>query len=176
MTLLTRRSILALGAALPLAACATVPRAPVAARALSLTDAFVGRTRGRGVFTAPIINSTRRFTADLNGRLEGDVLTVVEDFAYDDGQADRLTWVFTRTGPATWDGRREDTVGAAKAVEADGVIRLSYVADFKSQGAVTRLGFEDVIYARADGVVVNDGIVTRLGLPIGKVRFEIRRV
>jgi hypothetical protein len=171
-----------LGAVLPLAACATVPQVPEAAsRALAeggqltLVEAFAGRTRGRGVFSAPVANSLRRFTADLDGRLEGDVLTVVEDFAYDDGQVDRLTWVFRRTGPGTWDGRREDTVGTARVVEADGVIRLTYLADFRSDGAVTRLGFEDVIYPATDGSIVNDGIVTRFGIPVGKVRFVIRR-
>lgn len=177
MTDLTRRSLIALGAILPLAACATVPRGPAEPGApLTLVEAFQGRTVGRGIFVAPVIQSERRFTAVLNGRLEGDTLTVVEDFAYDDGQADRLTWVFTRMGPGTWDGRREDTVGVAKAVEEGGLIRLTYLADFESQGDVTRLGFSDVIYRGEGGMVINDGIVTRLGIPIGKVRFNIRRV
>jgi Protein of unknown function (DUF3833) len=177
LTDLTRRSVIALGAILPLAACATVPPGPAEPAApLTLVEAFQGRTVGRGVFVAPIIRSERRFTAALNGRLDGEVLTVVEDFTYDDGQADRLTWVFTRTGPATWDGRREDTVGIAKAVEEREVIRLTYLADFESQGDVTRLGFSDVIYRGDGGKIINDGIVTRLGLPIGKVRFEIERI
>jgi hypothetical protein len=177
LTDLTRRSLIALGAVLPFAACSTVPPGPASpvGEPLTLVEAFRGRTIGRGLFSAPIIRSERRFTAVLNGQLTGGTLTVREDFAYDDGQADRLTWVFTRTGPGTWDGRREDTVGTAKAVEDGGLIRLTYMADFKSQGAVTRLGFSDVIYRGDGGLVVNDGIVTRLGVPIGKVRFELRR-
>ncbi len=171
-----RRAFIALAAALPLAACATVPSVPEAATApLTLVEAFRGRTMGRGLFTAPIINSRRGFTARLDGRLAGDVLTVAEEFGYDDGQADRLTWVFRRTGAGTWAGRREDTVGEARVVEDGRTIRLSYMADFRSPSGVTRLGFEDVIYRGAPGVVVNEGIVTRLGFPIGKVRFEIRR-
>jgi hypothetical protein len=172
---LTRRSLVTLGAVLPLAACATEPPSPARALPVTLVDAFRGRTRGTGVFRAPIAGIERRFTADLRGRLRGDTLTVVEDFAYDDGQEDRLTWVFTRTGPGTWDGRREDTVGTAKVVEDGREIRLTYQADFRSSSGVTRLGFADVIYRPAPDLVVNDAVVTRWGLPIGTVRFELRR-
>ena len=96
------------------------------------------------------------------------------DFIYDDGQEDRLTWVFDRAGPGRWTGRREDTVGAAEVVEENGEVRLRYTADFRSPSGVTRLGFEDVIYLRDDGVIVNDAIVSRAGFPVGVVRFEIR--
>lgn len=172
----TRRAALSLFAAAPLGACATVPPVPrTPLYPLTLVEAFEGTTRGEGVFRAPLAGIERRFTARLDGRLRGDRLTVVEDFAYDDGQQDRLTWVFDRTGPGTWTGAREDTVGAAEVVEDGRVIRLTYQADFRSTDGVTRLGFSDVIYRPESGLVVNDAIVTRWGLPIGTVRFELRR-
>jgi hypothetical protein len=96
---------------------------------------------------------------------------VVEDFIYDDGDKNRLTWVFDETGPGRWTGRREDTVGAAEVIEADGVIRLTYTADFQSPAGTTRLGFSDVIYAAGDGRIVNDAIVTRWGIPVAGVQF-----
>ena len=172
---LTRRSALALVAAVPLGACATEPPSPSRGLPVTLVDAFQGRTRGTGVFRAPLAGIERRFTADLRGQVRRDRLTVVEDFVYDDGQKDRLTWVFTRTGPGTWDGRREDTVGIAKVTEDGREIRLTYQADFRSTEGVTRLGFADVIYRPTPELVVNDAVVTRWGLPIGTVRFELRR-
>jgi hypothetical protein len=172
----TRRALLGLSALAPLSACATVPASPRGPLLpVTLVDAFQGRSRGEGVFRAPIAGIERRFAARLDGRLRGDTLTVVEDFRYDDGQEDRLTWVFARTGEGTWDGRREDTVGIAKVTEDGREIRLAYKADFRSASGVARLGFSDVIYRPEPGLVVNDAIVTRWGLPIGTVRFEIRR-
>jgi hypothetical protein len=170
---LTRRTLLL--APLALAACAAEPPVPVSSEPVTLVSAFAGRATGRGVFRNGLTGAERRFTARLDGRLRGDVLTVVEDFLYDDGQADRLTWVFTRSGPGTWTGRREDTVGVARVTEDGRVIRLAYVADFRSPGRVTRLGFSDVITRRADGVIVNDAVVRRGGVPVGTVRFEIAR-
>ena len=170
-----RRSFLALALLGGLAACATRPADPTAATGpVTLVSAFEGRSTGVGVFT-DITGGKRRFTARLNGTMRGNRLTVVEDFAYDDGQKDRLTWVFDRTGPGQWTGRRDDTVGMATVTEDGRTIRLAYTADFKSPAGVTRLGFEDVIYALPDGKVINDAVVTRGGLPVGKVRFELTR-
>lgn len=145
---------------------------------ITLVEAFNGRAVGRGVFSVPLAGVERGFDAILVGslrRVRGvEIFTVVEDFIFDDGEVDRLTWVFTRTGPDSWTGVREDTVGMAEVIEnADGV-RLTYVANVRSRGDVTRLGFSDIIYRGADGRVINDAVVTKFGLPIGSVRFELQ--
>lgn len=172
----TRRGALVFAAGAMAAGCATRPPAPrTKPAALTLEEAFVGRTVGKGVFSFPIAQVNRRFRADLDGRLEGDRLTVVEDFFYEDGETNRLTWVFDRAGPGRWTGRREDTVGVAAVTEDNGLIRLEYLADVSSRGAVTRLGFRDLIYRTGPDVIVNEAVVSWNGLPLGSVRFEIRR-
>lgn len=173
---LNRRTLITGSAALALAGCATRPASPVApAGKLTLDQAFRGRTKGVGLFRVPIAGVERGFRADLVGCVQGDRLTVVEDFFFDDGEVDRLTWRFRRAGPGRWIGRREDTVGEATVIETDTEIRLEYTADVRSKGQVTRLGFADVIYRRADGVIINEAVVTRHGLPVGTVLFELRR-
>ncbi len=174
--MLDRRHFALSSLALLSAGCATRPGSPAGnLRSITLVDAFRGRTVGRGLFRVPIAGVERRFRANLVGTLRGDRLTIVEDFFFDDGETDRLTWRFQRTGNASWTGRREDTVGEATVTETGREVRLDYVADVRSRGQVTRLGFSDVIYRRADGVVVNEAVVTKAGLPIGYVLFELRR-
>ena len=175
-----RRTLLLGLVALPLAGCAATPAPPEEqGPPITLVSAFQGRRTGRGHFRIWLTGDERRFTARLNGRVTGSegarALTVVEDFAYDDGQQDRLTWVFRETGPGRWSGKREDTVGEASVIEEDGRIRLSYTADFKSSSGVNRLGFEDILYARADGTIVNDAVVSKAGIAVASVRFLIRR-
>lgn len=172
MLVLTRRSLILGGIALT--GCARVPASPTGERgSLTLEQAFVGRLRGRGLFRVDLTGDERRFSADLDGRLTGERLVVVEDFAYDDGQTDRLTWEFERAGPGRWTGRREDTVGVAEVVELGDEIRLTYTADFRSTEGVTRLDFADVIYRGEDGRIINDAVVRRWGLPVARVRFEM---
>lgn len=162
---------------LVLAGCSTLPPTPKPnGTQLTLDQAFVGRKTGTGVFRVTLTGQERRFTARLNGKLtrSGTRLTVVENFAYDDGQKDQLTWVFDRQGADGWIGRRDDTVGQAIVTEENGAVRLAYTADFKSLSGVTRLGFQDVIYRAGDGRILNDAVVSRLGIPVGKVQFIIQ--
>ena len=175
-----RRTLLFGLVALPLAGCAGTPvPTTTSGPPITLVSAFQGRTTGRGHFRIWLTGDERRFTAKLNGTVKGRtgarVLTVVEDFLYDDGQKDRLTWVFREQGPGRWTGKREDTVGEAKVIEEDGLIRLSYTADFKSPSGVNRLGFEDILYSSPDGTIINDAVVTRAGIAVASVRFVIRR-
>jgi Protein of unknown function (DUF3833) len=175
-----RRTLLLGLAALPLAACAASPAPPVQpGPPITLVSAFRGRTTGRGHFRIWLSGDERRFTARLNGKVTGAegerTLTVVEDFAYDDGQEDRLTWVFREQGSGRWTGKREDTVGEATVVEENGQIRLSYTADFKSPSGVNRLGFQDILYGSPDGSIVNDAVVSKSGIAVASVRFVIRR-
>jgi hypothetical protein len=170
---LTRRFLLC--GPMAVAACSRLPASPELPRPpITLERAFAGRAVGAGVFRVDLTGDERRFTARLDGRLEGNRLTVVEDFLYEDGEENRLTWVFDRAGPGRWTGRREDTVGLAEVVELGDEIRLSYVVDFAANGDVTRLGFEDVIYFDDRGRVINDAVVTRWGIPVGRVRFEMQ--
>ena len=174
---LTQRLILA--ATLALTACASAPPPPTTAiKPVTLVSAFQGHRTGTGQFRIWLTGSERHFTAVLNGTVTGAdgsrTLTVTEDFLYDDGQKDRLTWVFHETAPGHWSGKREDTVGEAAVTEADGQIRLTYTADFKSLTDTTRLGFADLIYAQPDGTLINDGVVSKSGFPVAAVRFVLQ--
>jgi hypothetical protein len=172
-----RRFFIFGGASLALAGCASTPMRPTGPQVpITLVSAFQGRSTGTGHFRVWLTGDERRFTARLNGTLSqrGNRLTVVEDFLYDDGQKDRLTWVFDRTAPGRWSGKREDTVGLAEVIEEDGVVRLTYTADFCSPSGVNRLGFADIIYGTPDGTIINDAVVSRGGFPVAAVRFVIR--
>ncbi len=83
--------------------------APAYAADLGSEDFFKGKTYAYGSFGA--INGTSSFRVDLTGHVRGKVLTLREDFRYDDGERDTKTWVFTRTGPNTYSGTREDVLG-----------------------------------------------------------------
>ena len=161
-----------------LSACAGAPEGslpPSERLNVGLVEAFQGRTTGRGVFKAPIAGVERPFNVVLNGRLRGNTLTVAEDFVFDDGQVDRLTWRFTRVGAGRWTGTREDVIGEAEVLETPEGIVLTYTADIRgADGNTTRLSFRDILYKRADGVVINEAVVSSFGLPIGSVYLEIK--
>ena len=156
-----------------LGACASPPATPVAASAppLALEAFFPGRTEGDGVFTNSWTGSERRFHVVINGAWDGRTLTLVEDFAYADGEKDRKTWRLTRTGPGAFDGTREDVVGTARAWTDGNVVRLEY----KVEIAGWTVDFSDVLALRDDGSLVNRAIVGKWGLRVGRVELFLRR-
>ena len=91
-------------------AMSLLPTAGQAADKFTFEDYFNGRTEAVGSFSA--INGVKRsFTVDLTGKWDGKTLTLREDFVFDDGTKDRKTWRFTKTGPTTYSGTREDVIG-----------------------------------------------------------------
>lgn len=158
--------------ALALAACSTVPMGAPDAGPVVLERDFVGRSYARGVFENRLTGAKRPFDVTLDGHWNGRVLTLVERFAFDDGERDVKTWTFARTALGRYVGRREDVVGTADVYDDRGAVRLSY--DVIVGG--TQVHFEDVIERRqADGVIVNRAIVSKFGLPVAAVDLEFSR-
>lgn len=168
--------VLALVAACMLAACATAPRRPAeTSRPFLIERDLLGATTARGEFSA-ITGTRRAFTAALHGSLQGDKFTLVEDFAYDDGEKDRKTWVLTRQPNGEWSGVREDVIGTARGFQDGDVFRLEYEVRLPSKtGEGRRVHFRDVLALDANGAVVNNATVGWYGLRVGSVKLVIKR-
>ncbi len=155
-----------------LGACATRPPAPrdIAAQPIAIEQALAGRTLARGEFRS-ITGARRGFDATLNGTWDGRVLTLVEDFAFDDGERDRKTWRLEQTAPGRFSGTREDVVGTADGFQDGNVFRLEY--NVRLGDRVVR--FRDVLALTPEGEVQNDATVGWAGLRVGSVSLRIRR-
>jgi hypothetical protein len=159
--------------AFALSACATRPPAPERAvedRAFVLERDLLGETEAVGAFRA-ITGQKRAFTARLNGRVEGDVFVLVEDFVFEDGKTDRKTWRLRRVGEGRYEGAREDVVGVAKGFQDGHVFRLEYRMRLGSRV----VKFRDVIALGPDGAVLNDATVGLWGVRVGAVNLVMRR-
>jgi hypothetical protein len=159
-----------------LAACATAPSPPS-----TVGDRFVlerdlaGQSVARGEFRS-ITGARRPFTANLNGVLAGEKFTLVEDFAFDDGERNRKTWVLTRVPNGEWTGVREDVVGRARGFQDGNVFRLEYDVRLPSKtGRGRKVRFRDVLALREQGEIANDASVGWHGLHVGAVHLVITR-
>lgn len=157
-----------------LGACAAPPDIPAATAAppLVLEQFFPGRTVGEGVFTNSWTGSERRFSVVIEGSWDGRTLTLVEDFAYADGEKDRKTWRLERTAPGVYAGTREDVAGQARAWTEGKVVRLEYSVML---GGWT-VDFADVLALNDDGALINRATVGKWGLRVGRVELVLRRV
>ena len=138
---------------------------------LRLEDFFKGKTYAYGSFGA-ITGLHRSFRVDLTGHVRGKVLTLREDFRYDDGERDTKTWIFTRTGPNTYSGTREDVLGETTVRLSGNTARFTYRVDLNPGGKPNIVRFHDKLVLRDDGTLRNTALVTKFGLPIARVRVN----
>jgi hypothetical protein len=156
-----------------LGACAAPPASPANENSprLVLESFFDGTTSGRGVFTNSWTGSQRSFDVVIQGSWDGRVLTLVEDFAYADGEKDRKTWRLQATEPGRYTGTREDVVGVARAWTEGNAVRLEYAVNL---GGWT-VDFSDVLALQDSANLVNKATVGKWGIRIGRVELWLRR-
>lgn len=145
--------------------------APAHSADLRLEDFFKGKTYAYGSFGA-ITGLSRSFRVNLTGKVSGKVLTLREDFRYDDGERDTKTWIFTRTGPNTYTGTREDVVGETTVRLSGNTARFTYRVDLNPGGDPNIVRFHDKLVLKDDGTLRNTALVTKFALPIARVRVN----
>lgn len=143
--------------------------APAMARDFTLEGYFAGRTSADGSFSA--INGVKRgFKVDLRGTWQGKTLTLVEDFIYDDGERDRKTWRFRKTGPGHYSGTREDVIGETQVTITGDTARFTYLVYLDAKLKKNKVRFHDTMTLQDDGSLVNTASITKFGFPVAKTR------
>ena len=149
--------------------------APASAKDFALEDYFSGPTRAAGTFSA-INGVTRSFAVNLTGHVRGVKLNLVEDFVYSDGEKARKTWKFTKTGPGTYTGTREDVIGSTTVRINGNTAKFTYLVDLDDGKAQNVVRFYDTMVLSADGKTVkNRAVVTKLGIPVARVKVDFVR-
>ena len=164
-----------MGAALTLAvAMNMVPNLANAAtakqkqRTMHLEDVLPQITRATGSFSA--INGVKRsFLVDLKTTWNGKVLTLREDFVYNDGEKDRKTWRFTKTGANTYQGTREDVIGETTLTVNGKKATFTYEVYLDSKKKANKVRFRDTMILQDDGSVLNTASVYKFGFPVARV-------
>ncbi|WP_414650671.1 DUF3833 family protein [Ensifer sp.] len=144
------------------------------AKDFTLEGFFAGRTHATGSFRA-ITGLRRTFTVMLVGTWNGRVLSLREDFVFDDGSRDRKTWRFVKIAPGRYRGTREDVAGETQLRIDGNVARFSYLVFLDAAKRTNQVRFHDTMTLRPDGTVLNTAFVTKFGLPVAWTHVAFRR-
>ncbi len=134
---------------------------------LVLEEFFQGRTEASGIFHDRFGDIRRQFVVSIQGTVDGDRLTLVEDFVYDDGETEQRIWTLTRTGPSTYEGTAPGVVGIAKGRIAGNAFQWKYTFDLKMKDRTVRVDFDDWMFLQPNGVVLNRATVSKWGIELG---------
>mgnify|MGYP000161821751 FL=1 len=70
--------------------------------AFNLFEYFDGEVTAWGMVQDYTNKQQRRFKVDIVGSIDGDTLTLVEDFVFDDGELDQRIWKIKRLSDSTY--------------------------------------------------------------------------
>jgi len=173
------RHFFAIAALFVLTACNAVPtfdQPSLGGPKLDLEEYFVGDLRAYGQFQDILGKVRNRFEVDIEGSFDGEVLTLVEDFVYDDGSTEQRIWRLTKTGEDTWDGRADGVYGVAKGVEDEDRFNFTYFLEQKTEDGSVTLEFDDWLWRFDEKRVLNKAYVSRYGIRVGVVTIWFEKV
>lgn len=147
---------------------------------LSLEEFFEGETIAYGIFEDRFGSLKRQFRVNISGTVEGNQLTLNEDFLYDDGEKANRVWVITNNGVDAdgliqYSGTAADVDGAASGIVAGNALNWTYAIDLVTDDGTLNVTFDDWIYQQDEYVALNRAYVSKFGIEIGSVTLVFLR-
>jgi len=154
-----------------------IPRSDISVHAerrpaFDLATFFDGKSVAYGIFEDKFGNLRRQFRVEIDGNLEGDVLTLDEQFLYADGEQDRRIWEIEKQiidGEVVYTGRAGDITGKANGRIAGNAMSWRYDITLVLSGMEVEVSFDDFIYQIDSDIAINRAYVSKWGLEIGSV-------
>lgn len=139
-------------------------------RELELEEYFDGDLVAYGQFQDRFGTVRQRFKVEIDGTWDGETLTLVEDFIYDDARTEQRIWTLVKTGDETWSGTADGVHGTATGTESGDTFNWQYTIDLPlADGSTQTLTFDDWMWLMEDGRLLNRAYVSRFGVMVGDV-------
>jgi hypothetical protein len=138
-------------------------------RTLNLEDFFDGPVTASGQFQDIFGTVRRRFDVDIDSTWDGETLTLIEDFVYEDASTERRVWTLVKTGPDTWEGTAPGVQGTATGRESGDTFNWRYTIDLPVGDDTLRAAFDDWMWLMSDRTLLNRAYMSRAGIPLGEV-------
>lgn len=144
--------------------------------AFDLFQFFDGPVKAWGLVQGRDGELVQRFTVMIEGRIEGDRLTLDETFEYDlgSGPATR-TWVIERGSEGIYQGTAGDVLGVASGQSHGNAFHWTYRMDIPVGDRTMEVAFEDWFWALDDRRIFNRSYVQKFGFDVAEVTLFMER-
>ena len=168
--------VLLMGLGLVMLSCSPAPvdlhqgRTP----GLSLEHFFEGNTVAYGIYENRYGNMERQFRVNIIGTVNGDTLTLDEQFLYDDGERSSRVWTITNLGQQpdgsiSYRGVADDVIGEASGKISGNALNWTYDVDLAVGDGTIQMRFDDWIYRQDEHIAINRAYVSKFGITVGSV-------
>ena len=146
---------------------------------LDLFSFFEGDTIAYGIFEDRFGNLKRQFRVNINGKVKNQILTLDEDFLYDDGEQAKRIWKIEKkidnAQNITYEGQAKDVEGKAFGSISGNTLNWSYDIYLNIKGSNIKVHFNDWIYKQSEDLAINRAYVSKFGINIGSVTLVFLR-
>ncbi|MCP5382745.1 MAG: DUF3833 domain-containing protein [Kordiimonadaceae bacterium] len=137
-----------------------------------LEDYFNGKTVAYGVFENRSGEIVNQFKVNITGSVEGDILTLDEDFKYKNGKLDKRHWTIKILPDGYYEGTTNGVIGTARGKRSGNAFNWIYVFDLPVGNKSYKLKFDDWMFLQEDGVMINRAYVSKWGFNVGSVTLS----
>ena len=143
--------------------------------ALDLRTFLQGDLMAYGMLQDRSGRMTRRFVATLQASWVGETGTLVEQFHFDDGEVQALTWIITHLGNGQYSGTAGDVVGEARGKIAGSVFQWQYQLNVPWNDGAIVVNLDDWLYLIDDRHLINKTTLTKFGFRVGELTLVIEK-
>ena len=136
---------------------------------LIIEEYLSGNVKAWGVLQNRSGKVTRQFSADLNGKWDGNQLILDEKFNWDDGEIQTRQWKITKIDENKYEGTAGDVVGKAKGYSYGPAFKFEYVLLVPVKGKEMKITFDDWIFKQDERVAINRATMTKFGIRVAEL-------
>ena len=144
---------------------------------LVLEEYFLGKTRAWGIFEDRFGKLKRQFVVDIEGKWDGKILTLDENFLYSDGEKSFRQWRISKSKEGLYHGQADDVIGTASGTAAGNALNWTYSLDLKiGNNKTLRVAFNDWMFLQPGGVLLNRARMSKYGIELGQVTIAFMKI
>jgi len=141
----------------------------------NLFEYFEGDSAAWGMIQDYTGKQTRRFEVAITGKVDGDTLTLVEDFVFDDGEKTQRVWTIIRNGSNEYIGSADDIIGKAYGKEVGNALQWKYDFELVYEGSPIVVAFDDWLYRQDTDHIFNLTKIKKFGVEVGEITLFFQK-
>tara|TARA_A100001011_G_C14170625_1_gene782318 strand:- start:593 stop:1117 length:525 start_codon:yes stop_codon:yes gene_type:complete len=142
---------------------------------LIIENYLSGNVKAWGILQNRSGKVLRQFSADLNGKWDGNQLILDEKFIWTDGEIQLRKWKINKIDEHYYEGTAEDVVGTAKGYSYGPAFKFEYVLLVPVKGKELKITFDDWIFKQDDKIAINRATMTKFGFKVAELTVMFRK-
>ena len=140
---------------------------------VQIDEFFSGDLNAYGVVRDRSGTVMRTFSADIAASSDAGVVTLDEDFIFDNGDKDKRVWTLVPKADGSWGGTAGDVVGEGKLLRSGNALFLDYVLRIPYNDSTIDVRVDDRMYQVAPNILLNESVMTKFGVQVGSILLVI---